>query len=79
MYRETKFSIGNRKYQVLTSTLGNGVAEHARKDFSMEDIRTLLKLKSKTTAINGEMQHVWRTSPSKRPSFSETSPTDVLS
>lgn len=63
----------------MTSTLGNRLADHARKDFAMEDIRNLLELKSKTTAINGETQHVSRTSPSKRPSFSDTSSTGVLS
>lgn len=36
--RETKYSIGNREYQVMTSTLGNRLADHARKDFAMEDI-----------------------------------------
>ena len=44
--------LSKRLHEVLTNTSEADLANNAQKDFAMEDIRTLLELKSKTAAIN---------------------------
>lgn len=44
--------VSNNLHQALTNTSGIDLATNAQKDFAMEDIRTVLELKSKTAAIN---------------------------
>ena len=44
--------VSKKLYPVLTSTLGKDLADNAQKDFAMENIQTLLELRSRTSAIN---------------------------
>lgn len=44
--------VSKKLYPVLTSTPGKDLADNAQKDFAMENIQTLLELRSRTSAIN---------------------------